>query len=260
MRRYAFTLIELLVVIAIVAVLCGLLVPAVQKVRASAAKAQCLNNLKQLGLALNAHHTQYQRFPVGCTEWRAGHDLTKRQLAWSVYLLPFVEQKNVYEQLDLSKAFDHAANATAAATALSVFRCPTTTSKPATVQGRGACDYGGIYGQRITGPQNVPQGLMVHDKVIRDKDVPDGLSTTLAIGEDTKAPDGQWINGRNVFEQAFPINQGPAFDNELRSDHFQGSHGVFADGAAKFLNQRMSTTVLAALCTRNGGEIVGDWD
>lgn len=260
MWRHAFTLIELLVVIAIIAVLCGLLLPAVQRVRQTAAKSQCLNNLKQLGLALNAHHTQHQRYPVGCTEYRIGNDLTKRQLAWSVYLLPYVEQQNVFDQLDLSKAFDHATNAAVAATPLSVYRCPASRNKPAAFDGRGTCDYGGIYGERISGPSNTPRGMMVHDKIIREKDVIDGLSVTLAIGEDTKAPDGQWINGRNVFEQAFVINQGPAFDNELRSDHFQGAHGVFADGAAKFLNQRMSLPILAAICTRNGGEAVGDLD
>jgi len=105
-RRNAFTLIELLVVIAIIAVLIALLVPAVQKVRASAARLQCANNLKQIGLALHNYEGVYKRLPA--SHWRKVWpvDPTNPQghFRWSclAQLTPYLEQDGVYRGMDMS--------------------------------------------------------------------------------------------------------------------------------------------------------------
>lgn len=255
--RRAFTLVELLVVLAIVGMLVSILVPAVQASREAARRTVCMNNLHQIGIALQLHHEAQQQFPVGGLELRLRpFDKTKRQLAWSAFLLPYLEEHMVFDSLDLGTAYDSPANARAAATVLPVYICPTSVVGERLVENRGPCQYGGIYGERITGPNSPPKGTMLYDIPISEGQIRDGRSNTLIVAEDTRFPDGQWINGRNIFDQAGPINQAPEWENDIRSDHPGGAQSVRADGSVHFMDASLDLAVLAALCTRDGGEWV----
>ncbi len=100
-RGRGFTLIELLVVIAIIAILIALLVPAVQKVREAAARAQCQNNLKQIGLALHNYHDSLKKFPMG-------HRNSVATANWRVLIFPYLEQGNVYTNLNVNDVYNAA--------------------------------------------------------------------------------------------------------------------------------------------------------
>jgi hypothetical protein len=82
----------------------------------------------------------------------------------------------------------------------------------------------------------------------------------LIVGEDSRFSDGQWINGRNIFDQAFAINTAPPYENDIRSEHTGGAQGVMVDGSVHFFAETIELKSLAALCTRAGGEVVGVFD
>ncbi len=157
-RTSGFTLIELLVVIAIIAVLIGLLLPAVQKVREAAARAKCQNNLKQIGLALHGYHDSNKFIPplaqcgAGVEDYNTGFQniyYEFRHTPVSVFLLPYVEQGAIWEQWNINVSGTVAPNNALAAAPLSVFLCPSMpppvnpvyTSYSSYGWSRGSCDF-----------------------------------------------------------------------------------------------------------------------
>lgn len=259
--RRGFTLIELLVVITIIGILMGLLLPAVQAAREAARRASCANNLRQIGIALSSYESKYLWFPAGGLEYRTLASQTSRKnYAWSAFLLPYVEQEALYESIDFGKPYDHPDNAKAAAFVLPVYLCPTMGRSSQVREGRGATDYGGMYGTRFVSNNNPPNGVMLYDRWLQAAHIRDGLSNTLAAAEAAGWPDGQWINARNVYDVAQPVNYTPQAgtipENEIQSLHTGGANGVFCDGSVRFLSKGMDTATLAAICTRAAGDVV----
>src|SRR5262249_38067411 len=134
--RAGFTLLELLVVIAIISVLIGLLVPAVQKTREATSRIRCSNNLKQIGLALQSYHDARKRFPIG-TSLKGFSDsadpssIPVEMLNTGPYrpgvfavLLPYIEQRALYDRLDMDAAIDEGSNPAAGQTPISLYLCP----------------------------------------------------------------------------------------------------------------------------------------
>lgn len=251
------TLVELLVVVVIVAVLISLLLPAVQSAREAARRTTCANNLRHMGCALHGHLLAKGKFPVGCLEWKAGTGGTKRCLAWSAFILPWLEEQTTADRVNFQKPYDDPANAAAAATVIQTYLCPSAGRKGTLVKGLGAIDYGGVVGERIVSPNNPEKGVLCTGISYAVKDITDGLSKTILVAECAREswPDGQWINGRNLFDQAYAINVAMSvWEDEMRSWHPSGAHGLVGDGSVQFIDEAVDKRILAAGLTRCRGE------
>lgn len=198
-NRKAFTLIELLVVIAIIAILIGLLLPAVQKVRDSAARIQCANNLKQLGISIHAYISAHnESFP---TSTRPGGVTTSPRISWAVATLPFLEQDNLIKNYDLTTTWSSNNNLPITKQPVKIFQCPAS-PEPSRLDGDpqtgnwnivSITDYGAITGvspiaTNVNTSGFAIPGIMEKNKTVRIADVRDGLSNTLAIVESAGRP------------------------------------------------------------------------
>jgi prepilin-type N-terminal cleavage/methylation domain-containing protein/prepilin-type processing-associated H-X9-DG protein len=274
----AFTLVELLVVIAIIAILIALLLPAVQQVREAAARAQCMNNLKQIGLALHNYHDVYKHLPPGYAAtppYLDGATDTAPGWGWAAFILPQLEQSNLYHQLNFAQPVQ---NSPSIQTLVPIYLCPSdlfpqgpfplTDGLGNIICMAAPASYAACCGNDASDTTAATgNGVFYRNSQTRLTDITDGTSETILIGERAWAKaNGIWAgaapNGvirRGRYNPCQPVVSGawyPAatlvlahthlnnalFDpdgsagmDDFSSMHVGGSNFLFADGSVHFL-------------------------
>jgi prepilin-type N-terminal cleavage/methylation domain-containing protein len=293
MKRDAFTLIELLVVIAIIAVLIGLLVPAVQQVRDAATRTQCLNNLHQVALAAHNYHDANKHFPPAVNmpgEEAFGWPEAPYKNKWfslHMALLPYVEQSNLRTATVDNVPNPHNINCngpgSVGAQEVYIYVCPgdgEMASPPVGQYGLlyfGLTSYGGCSGTSATdtnGNAMLKNGIFYMNSRTRMTDIRDGTSVTLFFGERSRrnlqvTSSSQALGGWawvNQFAQedntmnTSDVIEGIQFHtlNQFGSQHTGGTiaNFAFADASIHTLRKDVSIVVLQRLSTRAGGETV----
>jgi prepilin-type N-terminal cleavage/methylation domain-containing protein/prepilin-type processing-associated H-X9-DG protein len=293
-RREGFTLIELLVVIAIIAILIGLLLPAVQKVREAAARMSCSNNLKQLAIAVHSYHDANNHFPSNGPQ--ATYNTGGANWSWIAHILPNIEQGNLYTQANIATGTLGGAGAFTASPIKSLL-CPSDDAyngQPRTNEAdlggswgqtnyKGVCGYNWGWGNtQFTDPD--PRfgnnGLDNGDGIFYRTDgvpgtgghgpltmvsISDGTSNTFLIGEDRPSIN-QWCcwayANAATGTCAIPLNYvDPNWPGDwpntysFRSKHTNGANFAFADGGVQFINNSIDPLLYRQLSTYSGGEV-----
>ncbi|HEV3168227.1 MAG TPA: DUF1559 domain-containing protein [Isosphaeraceae bacterium] len=266
-RRAGFTLIELLVVIAIISVLVALLLPAVQSCREAARRISCTNNLMQLSLALKNYEASHEVLPPGVVNPTGPIKNQPRgyHVSWLVQLLPFVEQRTTFNELNFSVGVYHSSNMSVRALHLSYFLCPSD-SFPV-VKDLGFSNYAGCHHDAEAPIADDNNGVFFLNSQIRFEDIPDGTSNTIFIGEKRLKGDLGWVSGtRSTLRNTGNLINRPTTPTAKNADpvggfssnHPGGVNHAFGDGSVRFLKNSIGNPVYQHLANRADGEIVND--
>lgn len=287
-RRNGFTLVELLVVIAIIGILVGLLLPAVQSAREAARRTQCMNNLRQIGMALHNYESAYKRLPAG---WIANRPDGEPGWGWAVALLPFMEQSPVYNQLDVRLDIEHPKNFLLIKQVIPTFICPSDINGPTFEIGAAEeehedheegevhnvdegpklfemakSNYVGVFG--TTEIEDSPfqgNGAFFGNSRIRFRDFTDGLSQTMIVGERCSRLGGSVWHGV-IPEAAEPMarlvgstdhvpNSPVGHFDDFSSFHSLGAHFIMADCSVRMVSDSVREEIYSGMATRQGGEV-----
>jgi len=280
LRRGGFTLVELLVVIAIIGVLVALLLPAVQMAREAARRMNCQNNVRQLGLALHSFHDAYGGFPPGRV------NATATSCSWPPFVLPYIEQKNLFERYRFDLRWDDANTNDNGViqTTIKIFICP---SCPYRKYARAPIDYPppnqittpNSFLTRLPNSDSTFPGVLGKDVRRRLADITDGTSNTLLLAESagrdplyqmgrfvslTGGGRGSWGNPGNVinltgFNPATSTLPGPCAvnctnNNEIYSFHPGTANVLMCDASVRGMRANVALQVVSDLITRADGE------
>lgn len=294
--RPAFTLIELLVAIAIIATLVALLLPAVQAAREANRRTQCRNNLHQIGIALHNYHDASRCFPPGYASAfdSSGND-TGSGWGWAAILLPYIERNSLDRTVQFDQPIESPSNAAARIVPVNSYVCPSDSVKEtwtavkrdvlgnptATICQVASANYVGVFG--VTEPGIDGEGIFFRDSKISVRDVTDGTSTTLLVGERSQRwCQATWV-GAVTDASIFPPPGSPALPqvqnssgmvlghtsegppnaaglecNNFSSLHGDGANFLFVDGHVQLVSTFIDRSVFNAMATRSGGETVGE--
>lgn len=291
-RRRGFTLVELLVVIAIIGVLIALLLPAVQAAREAARRSQCLNNLKQMGLAVHNYHDVNRQLPPS--------RIAYRYLGWSAFILPYLEQQNLYDSINLKVRYPDQATAVQQ-TSIQAFVCPsrhsvgqqtTAVNTDVTVDQGAVWDYASCDGDFTSGAyrSNASTGMLIVANTstanpsqgkwpsqTKIASVTDGTSNTILIGEkhihiedlgtenSSTLADGPILSGWAYTSMRLAGPGRPLATNmrhtTVKNEIFGSWHPtvtnfVMGDGSVRSLSVTIDTTNLGRLANRSDGQTV----
>jgi len=222
-RHPGFTMIELVVVVAIISILIALLLPAVQSTREAARRTQCLNNLLQIGMAIENYETTYLALPTGVVD-RSGPVIetpTSYQFGWICRILPYLEQKNTYHHLNFNVGVYSASNLTARGVTMNVLLCPSdgTRNRGRSSFGSGlptgfpdvaTTSYAGCHNDVEAPIDSKNTGVFILNGRIRSDEIEDGLARTIFVGEKLSSGDELgWASGTRATlrNTGTPINQ-----------------------------------------------------
>lgn len=323
--RRGFTLVELLVVIAIIGVLIALLLPAVQQAREAARRMQCRNNLKQMGLALHNYHDTYGAFPAGYYRNNDDDNVSAFQgpgWGWGTSILPQIEENNRFDGLspNTRHASDDADILQYSQPPISAYRCPsapggdlnetlpTSSSSPA----HGLSTYKGVFGDRNTQAYytsdlpncsyyagscvNGGNGIFSPNSKISFRDITDGTTNTVMVGEVPYGPNGTKTSSGTLIDYKGAVWIGITADgnssagvrsnvatiqtlrgltasgststsyqingsssNAFGSHHAGGAQFVLADASARFIASTVEPSLLNRISARNDGQVVGEF-
>jgi prepilin-type N-terminal cleavage/methylation domain-containing protein/prepilin-type processing-associated H-X9-DG protein len=279
-----FTLIELLVVVAIIAVLIGLLLPAVQQSRESARRVQCKQNLLQIGMALHNYHAANRVLPPGCVDFNGPIRSTIQEgyrFGWLAQILPYLDEGVAYRKLDFSDSAYSKSNRVVGYHPIPTFHCQSSPN-------RGPTSYAGLH-HDVEAPIDVDNhGVLFLNSSVRLTDVSDGLAYTIFVGE-TGGGGSYWSVGnhdtlRNTGTNPMSVANanagarlGATVDGDITDEsdaaktaralavggfasrHSDGAQFFFGDGSVRMLSSSIDTTLYRRLGHREDGELVGQF-